>query len=90
MIYLVALIIRLALDVALVRPTAFSFGTSISLSGAALYATMVTDILLTFGVGLLIGRGVRVVRRYGVIQKGRELVPEGPTANLRKYPRLPG
>jgi len=81
-IYLVALIIRLALDVALVGPAAFSFGMSVSLSGAALYATMVTDILLTFGVGLLIGRGVRVVRRYGMIQTGRETVPEKPTANL--------
>ena len=78
LIYLVALIIRLGLDVALVGPAAFAFGTSVSLTGDALYATMATDLLLTFGVGLLIGRGIRVVRRYGMIQRGQESVQEAP------------
>ncbi len=78
LVYLVALIVRLGLDVAVVGPAAFSFGSGVLLTGAALYATMATDLLLTFGVGLLIGRGVRVAKRHSLIQRGVESVPSAP------------
>jgi hypothetical protein len=77
-IYLVALIIRLGIDVAFIGPAAFSFGQAVTLSDGALYATMATDALLTFGVGLLIGRSARIAKRYGMIQDGREKVPGAP------------
>ena len=78
LIYLGALVIRLAMDAAFVGPAAFSFGGEVALGGAALYATMATDILLTFGVGLLIGRSARVAKRHGMIQRGGEGVPDSP------------
>jgi len=77
-IYLVALVIRLGIDIAFIGPAAFSFGPSVTLSGGALYGTMSTDVLLTFGVGLLIGRSARVAKRYGMIQGGQEKVPGTP------------
>jgi hypothetical protein len=78
LIYLVALVVRLGIDVTFIGPAAFSFGTAVALGGTALYATMGTDLLLTFGVGLLIGRGARVARRHGRIQRGEESVPSAP------------
>jgi hypothetical protein len=77
-IYLAALIVRLLIDVALVGPAALSFGAAVLLTGAALYATAATDLLLVFGVGLLIGRGARVAKRYGMIAAGKESVPTAP------------
>ncbi|MDG6911056.1 MAG: hypothetical protein JRN18_01750 [Nitrososphaerota archaeon] len=66
LVYLVALVARLALDVAFLGPAAFSL-SSASLTGAALYSTIATDLLLTFGVGLLLGRAVRLAMRYSKI-----------------------
>ena len=76
LIYIVAMVIRLGIDVVLIGPTAFTFGTAVALTGGTLYATMGADLLLTFGVGLLIGRSVRVARRYSKIAHGEEKVPE--------------
>ncbi|HKT21022.1 MAG TPA: hypothetical protein VJR06_00155 [Nitrososphaerales archaeon] len=80
LVYLVALVIRIGLDVAIVGPSAFNIGPSVVLSGVGLYATMGTDLLLTFGVGLLIGRSVRVAQRCARISRGEEKVPDSPPA----------
>jgi len=75
LIYLAGFLTRLAIDVAFVGPSMFDFGSIVQLSGAALYASMASDLLLTLGVGLLIGRNVRVTRRYHLIERGVELAP---------------
>ena len=75
LIYLAGFLTRLAMDVAFVGPSMFDFGSIVQLSGAALYASMASDLLLTLGVGLLIGRNVRVTRRYHLIERGVELAP---------------
>lgn len=80
LVYLVALIIRLGIDVVFIGPTAFTFGTVATLPGTTLYATMGADLLLTFGAGLLIGRSARVARRYSKIIRGEEKLPEAPPA----------
>ncbi|HYB07904.1 MAG TPA: hypothetical protein VEB87_07135 [Nitrososphaerales archaeon] len=74
-IYLAGFLTRLAMDVAFVGPSMFDFSSIVQLSGAALYASMISDLLLTLGVGLLIGRNVRVTKRYHLIQRGIELAP---------------
>jgi len=78
LIYLAGFLTRLAIDVAFVGPSMFDFASIIQLSGAALYASMASDLLLTLGVGLLIGRNVRVTKRYHLIQRGLELAPSLP------------
>jgi hypothetical protein len=79
LIYLAGFLTRLAIDVAFVGPSMFDFTSIIQLSGAALYASMASDLLLTLGVGLLIGRNVRVTKRYRLIQRGIELAPSLPS-----------
>ena len=79
LVYLAGFLARLAIDVAFVGPSMFSFTSIVQLSGAALYASMASDVLLTLGVGLLIGRNVRVTKRYHLIQQGLELAPSLPS-----------
>jgi len=79
LIYLAGFLTRLAIDVAFVGPSMFDFASMVQLSGAALYASMASDLLLTLGVGLLIGRNVRVTKRYHLIQRGIELAPSLPS-----------
>ena len=78
LIYLAGFLTRLAIDVAFVGPSMFDFASVVQLSGAALYASMASDLLLTLGVGLLIGRNVRVTKRYHLIQRSLELAPSLP------------
>ena len=79
LVYLAGFLARLAIDVAFVGPSMFSFTSIVQLNGAALYASMASDVLLTLGVGLLIGRNVRVTKRYHLIQLGVELAPSLPS-----------
>jgi len=79
LVYLAGFLTRLAIDVTFVGPSMFSFTSIVQLSGAALYASMASDMLLTLGVGLLIGRNVRVTKRYHHIQQGLELAPSLPS-----------
>jgi len=79
LVYLAGFLARLAIDVAFVGPSMFSFASIVQLGGAALYASMASDLLLTLGVGLLIGRNVRVTKRYHLIQQGLELAPSLPS-----------
>jgi len=76
LIYLGGFTARLLIDVAFIGPSIFSFGSGVALAGAALYGSMATDLLLIFGVGLLLGRSARVVRRFRMIQRGEETVPD--------------
>jgi len=79
LVYLAGFLGRLAIDVAFVGPSMFSLTSIVQLNGAALYASMASDLLLTLGVGLLIGRNVRVTKRYHLIQQGLELAPSLPS-----------
>ncbi|MGA2664273.1 MAG: hypothetical protein ABSF83_04950 [Nitrososphaerales archaeon] len=81
LIYLAALLIRLAIDYAVIGPDVFNFSFSpgSALTGTALYGTVATDLLLMFGVGLLLGRNLRVLRRYRRIAGGQDAVPETPS-----------
>ncbi|HYB76487.1 MAG TPA: hypothetical protein VEC08_05980 [Nitrososphaerales archaeon] len=79
LVYLAGFLARLAIDVAFVGPSMFSVTSIVQLNGAALYASMASDVLLTLGVGLLIGRNVRVTKRYHLIQLGVELAPSLPS-----------
>ncbi|HEV2390369.1 MAG TPA: hypothetical protein VGS04_06550, partial [Nitrososphaerales archaeon] len=81
LIYLVGLIARIAIDLAFIGPQAFAFsssGPSSTLSSTAVYAGIVTDALLSLGAGLLVGRNLRVMKRYDAIVAGKETVPDTP------------
>jgi hypothetical protein len=78
LIYVVGLALRLSIDLVVIGPNFLAFSTSGMLTGVALYATIATDLLLVFGLGLLVGRNVRVFRRYRLIQAGKEPLPDTP------------
>ncbi|MGI0086033.1 MAG: hypothetical protein ACREBQ_13220, partial [Nitrososphaerales archaeon] len=78
-IYVVGLIARLVIEY-LFLPN-FGFSTAQiapTLSSAALAATIATDLLLSFGVGLLIGRNMQILKRYHKIESGVESAPDSP------------
>jgi hypothetical protein len=77
-IYIVALIARLSIDVAVFGNNLFVINPSVALTGTDLYATIVVDLLLMFGLGLLIGRNARVFKRYRMIEQGKETLPDSP------------
>lgn len=80
-IYIVGLFARIAIDLAFIGPQAFTFsfsGASPTLSSTAIDAGIATDVLLSLGVGLLIGRNLRVMKRYGAIVAGKEAVTDTP------------
>jgi hypothetical protein len=87
LIYIVGMLTRLSIDLVFIGPSMFDLASSVQLSGTALYESIATDLLLIFGVGLLIGRNVRVARRYLRIRRGEEVVPtEAPMSGMA--PRL--
>jgi hypothetical protein len=77
-IYIVGLIARLSIDVAVFGNNLFVVNPSVVLTGTDLYATIGTDLLLMFGLGLLIGRNARVFKRYQMIERGKEPLPDSP------------
>jgi len=81
LIYIVGLIARIAIDLIFIGPAAFNFslgGTQPALSSTAIDAGIVTDLLLSLGVGLLVGRNLRVMKRYNAIKAGKEEVTDTP------------
>jgi len=79
-IYIIGLVARLSIDVLFIGPSMFSFASGTKLAGIALYGSITTDLILLFGVGLLIGRSIRVARRNSAIKQGREIVLGAPAA----------
>jgi hypothetical protein len=70
LIYLAGLVARLAVDYLVIGPSAFTFGTTLS-QGALIGATA-TDLIIMLGVGLLIGRNLRIYKRYTLIMSRSE------------------
>jgi len=80
-IYIVGLFARIAIDLAFIGPQAFTFsmsGAPPTLSSTATDAGIATDALLSLGVGLLVGRNLRVMKRYTAIVAGKEAVTGTP------------
>lgn len=78
LIYIVALVVRIAIDLVVIGPSFMDFSPAVTLTSQALDATIATDLLLMFGLGLLIGRNARVLRRYRNIEHGKEELPDTP------------
>lgn len=80
-IYIVGLLTRVSIELYFLGPAAFNFAPrSANLSPTAIDATAATDLLLVFGVGLLLGRTTRTLKRYNLILQGKEQVPDMPSA----------
>jgi hypothetical protein len=77
LIYLAGLIARLSIEFVFIGPSAFNFGV-VTLSQTAILASAITDMLLTFGIGLLVGRNLRVYQRYKLIVEGKEVISTSP------------
>jgi len=80
-VYVVALITRIAIDLAFIGPQAFTFtlgAPTTTLSATEIDAGIATDLLLALGAGLLTGRNLRVMHRYSLIEAGKEQVTETP------------
>lgn len=78
LIYIVGLIARLSVDFLVIGPSGFTFSFNGTLSQNAIIGSIVTDLLLMFGIGLLIGRNLRVFKRYNRIIQGKESVASIP------------
>ena len=80
-IYVAGLITRILIELYFVG-SVFNFAApgAAALSSTALDATAATDLLLTFGVGLLLGRTIRTLKRYNLIVQGKEQVLDSPPA----------
>jgi hypothetical protein len=79
LIYMVALITRIAIDIVVIGPQAFTLtAPTTALSSTAIDAGIAVDILLAFGSGLLTGRNIRVMKRYNLIMAGKEQVGDTP------------
>ncbi len=74
LIYLGGLVARLAVEYMVIGPSAFTFSLSSAINPSAIAGFAVTDAILTFGIGLLIGRNIRVYKRYRMIMDGKETV----------------
>jgi apolipoprotein N-acyltransferase len=79
LIYIAGLVARIVVDFTLIGASAFSFGEGAPhLSGTALIGSTVSDLLLAFGIGLLVGRNWRIYHRVKLIESRRETVPSTP------------
>jgi hypothetical protein len=81
LIYTVALVARIVIGIVFIGPQAFSFVPTLGApppDASAVDAGIVTDCLLAFGAGLLVGRNARVMKRYSLIVQGKETVSETP------------
>lgn len=80
-IYVVGLVARLSIEVIFFGSNFFAVAPgSTSLTPVEVEATIATDLLMMFGLGLLIGRNARVLARYRRIEAGKEELPSSPPA----------
>jgi hypothetical protein len=75
LVYIVALVARLTVDYVFVGSAMFSFAPVGTLPQSAILGLIITDLLLTMGIGLLVGRNLRLLVKYQNIKKGIETVP---------------
>ena len=77
-VYLAALVVRLLIDYLVIGPNVFTdiLTPGYSLAGEALYGTVSSDVLLMFGVGLLLGRSARALYQYRRIKRGEIGIPD--------------
>ncbi len=90
-IYVVGLIARIVIGYIYIGPNSFftfSLPTGQVLSGAAISATIASDLLLLTGIGLLFGRNMRILRKYLAVKSGKETV-EATTGNEADNPSMP-
>jgi hypothetical protein len=91
MIYVVGLVARILIGYVYFGANFlfFSFPTGAALSGAALSATVASDLLLTAGIGLLFGRNMRILKKYLAIKSGKEKIERATTGNDDGNPSMP-
>ncbi|MDG6996772.1 MAG: hypothetical protein JRN52_12690 [Nitrososphaerota archaeon] len=84
LVYLAGLVLRILIGYVFIGPNYFnfSFGTPLQLGPAAIAATIATDLLLVFGVGLLFGRNMQIMRKYRAYRENREQIPDLSEASV--------
>lgn len=78
-IYIVGLVARIAIGYIYIGPNFFSFTPTPSqspLGETGVAATVITDLLLVFGAGLLFGRNMRILKKYSAFKSGKETIPD--------------
>jgi hypothetical protein len=78
LIYVAGFVARISIDIVVIGPNFLTPSTSLVLTSSALYATIATDLLLMFGIGLLMGRNLRILKRASLIKQGKEVLPDSP------------
>ena len=74
LIWMLAIVARILIDISLIGPSALFFAPNQVLSGPVTLGLTMTDSILMLGIGLVVGRNVRVLQRYSGINSGREVV----------------
>ena len=75
LVYVVGLTVRLGIEYALVGPSAFTFAPVTGLGQGSILGLALSDLLFSFGYGLLVGRNIRVYSMYTSILKGKATIP---------------
>ena len=78
LVYVVGFVARITIDVVYIGTNFLTTAPTQVLTSNALYATIATDLLLMFGLGLLIGRNLRILKRVSLIKQGKEVLPDSP------------
>jgi hypothetical protein len=79
LIYLIGLVARLAVDYFVIGSSAFSLGSGTTiLTNNSLIGAIAADLVIMFGIGLLIGRNLRIYKRYQRIVQEKENVASSP------------
>jgi len=78
--YIGGLIARIAIGYIYIGPNFLFYypTTTLTVTGAAISATIATDLILIAGAGLLFGRNMRILRKYLAIKSGKETVETQP------------
>ena len=75
LVYILGFMARIAIGYEYIGPNfLFNFTPPTSISGAAITATVATDLLLIAGIGLLLGRNMRILRKYIAVRSGKEQI----------------
>ena len=81
--YVVGLILRLTIGYIFIGPSYFDFNLAQTapLGPVATLATIVTDLILVLGTGLLVGRNMHILTEYRAIKAGKkEIIPKSRDA----------
>ena len=78
-VYIVSVVLRFAISLAYIGSQSFQYHVVSGLdskSEVVIFAIIVVDIFMIFGLGLLVGLNRRLLKRFRLISQGKEIIEE--------------